>query len=1276
MKFARRVFLLFLFFLLTGTLVLGWDNAKTHPDLSRFAAEWYNDDAELQLSAQQIMWIEQGSINEDADPRYLNHYYNPQSGQGLDDELMMGMSAKEWARKQNSATGDYSESAIFYNYRQGNYRRAYEGIGHIIHLIQDMAVPAHTRNDSHPEGDPFEKWASKNGKIDQDGLRKINITNLDKAFDGLAFYSSKNFYSKDTINFNKIDPDLLIKEEIDKDGNKVFYGYYDKYRIVKIVNYIDGQDYELDYNVHLDYWKMLHPKAIEYSAGVIEYFLKKFEQIDQEKAQAKADGFWERIGNKIIILSEEIKYAWGDVFMVSRLAAGKIWSIYQGNNSDSFNAYEYIKPLIKEGEVLADKIFDQILAEREIDELIKQEPEPEKNSELGIKYVVDGDTVILTNGETVRYIGVNAPDLGQPGSQDDECLAWVARIRNMEFLNAGELKLVKDPAIDRDANGRLLRYVYSAGKMVNEKIALSGLALPDFCQIDKGKCLSGSDMNRINLIKKAFLTAEEKKSGLFSGVCDKTKKEIVEAKQEVSKEQEIPLVNADNGAETPTSTENEKGNDPVASSSPNSVISGGGFVSGNSSSINNFSSDIIINSFNLLDLVTGSIYFTASTTVGANLDISQDVEAYFLSEASSTPAINDEGWREVLCENFVLSSGDGMKNIYLWIKKDDQIKASAKTAIYLDITAPQLDFSSKPFEYSNATSTNFIFSTSEEDIIWRYRLDEETWREIATGTSFSVVDLNEGWHSVTIEASDLAGNLSRLNYHWLVDFTSPTASINNLAESYSVANFLVSWNGNDNFLASSSDIANYDLQYRIDSGEWHDWLSLATGTEAEFHKEISAGSTVFFRIRARDKAENIGEWSGPITTEIKPVSSALSHLVISEVQYEGEDDKGEVVSKDEFVELYNPTKETINLKNFALTRKSQDGSNEYMLLPKSKFPDIDLPPYQYFLIAHPTDYDGDVAPDAVYSSASYGLAANNTVLLYSSTGEIIDKVGYGIAVDCENSPASAPLSREESIERKAIVSSTGESMNNEDLWGGNGYDTDNNLADFVIKSIPQPQNLSGEAEDPAFYNQQLEHQWLFSEEYGSIVYDQVGEDDITLPNSKFQIGDFIELASGETIDRSIAWPSNRSNFSLGFWVNYSNKLTPFIIKLTDLVGQNLVSIRFDEDTCYLGFSDSEKEFECADERWFSFVMAYDSQVKILKIYGNDELIATYFNVIFNSVPGKIFLQNGLELPCEGCVNNSIYNFSLWSDFLTKRRIHEIIYQDIRRYSFLWWIFSC
>ena len=185
------------FLILVATLGLdssasAWDNKTTHKDLSKAAAEQSILDKQGYLNtlgmteglktrltgpggtspSQEIYdWIQDGADFEDDGDNPKNHFHNPLAevnGQsswataGLNDFPFYGDSALLWAqnRNQNPTNTDWSWDAVRLKYYSGltaaspSDRQAYlaptfRGIGHLIHLLQDMSQPAHVRNDAH-----------------------------------------------------------------------------------------------------------------------------------------------------------------------------------------------------------------------------------------------------------------------------------------------------------------------------------------------------------------------------------------------------------------------------------------------------------------------------------------------------------------------------------------------------------------------------------------------------------------------------------------------------------------------------------------------------------------------------------------------------------------------------------------------------------------------------------------------------------------------------------------------------------------------------------------------------------------------------------------------------------------------------------------------------------------------------------------------------------------------------------------------------------------------
>lgn len=96
-----------------------------------------------------------------------------------------------------------------------------------------------------------------------------------------------------------------------------------------------------------------------------------------------------------------------------------------------------------------------------------------------VQEVIDGDTIVLRDGRKVRYLGINAPEHGQPYARE-------ATNFNRRLVSGLPVRLEFDQ-VREDRHGRLLAYVYatkckvrgtkcSEETMVNERLLAEGLA--------------------------------------------------------------------------------------------------------------------------------------------------------------------------------------------------------------------------------------------------------------------------------------------------------------------------------------------------------------------------------------------------------------------------------------------------------------------------------------------------------------------------------------------------------------------------------------------------------------------------------------------------------------------------------------------------------------------------------------------------------------------------------------------------------------------------------
>jgi endonuclease YncB( thermonuclease family) len=130
-----------------------------------------------------------------------------------------------------------------------------------------------------------------------------------------------------------------------------------------------------------------------------------------------------------------------------------------------------------------------------------------------IDHVTDGDTVVLGNGQKVRLVQIDTPEV----YFGTECYGRQASATTKQLLPAGtRVRLLPEPATDRvDDFGRLLRYVVRAGDGVNVNVRLValGAAAPYFYEGRRGRYAA-----RLEAIAKR---ARAKKLGLWRA-CPRT----------------------------------------------------------------------------------------------------------------------------------------------------------------------------------------------------------------------------------------------------------------------------------------------------------------------------------------------------------------------------------------------------------------------------------------------------------------------------------------------------------------------------------------------------------------------------------------------------------------------------------------------------------------------------------------------------------------------------------------------------------------------------------
>jgi micrococcal nuclease len=92
-----------------------------------------------------------------------------------------------------------------------------------------------------------------------------------------------------------------------------------------------------------------------------------------------------------------------------------------------------------------------------------------------VRFVYDGDTILLDGGDSVRYIGIDTPEIDHEGRKS-EFMAQAARDFNIKLVKGARVTMEYDQE-RKDRYGRRLAYVFlENGDMVNAILVRKGLA--------------------------------------------------------------------------------------------------------------------------------------------------------------------------------------------------------------------------------------------------------------------------------------------------------------------------------------------------------------------------------------------------------------------------------------------------------------------------------------------------------------------------------------------------------------------------------------------------------------------------------------------------------------------------------------------------------------------------------------------------------------------------------------------------------------------------------
>jgi len=336
---------LLILMMMAPVCAFAWDTRPTHPYLSGKMVECYN----LKFPEPDLVSVDtilRGAVVEDAAKycynRAFNHFYDPTAigpdkigipglySLGFNDAITWATSPSAQSANVPSGlpTGIYCDNfggGEPYPYGDLSFptaiaiydtdqSRALKNLGAVTHLIEDMAVPAHTRGDPHTEGDSLERLIgfdtySLDGAVcNPPGLSGANaVAQLQDAMRRLAMIGSQGFFSDST--WAEPTPYLTWTKTgsvVETDGGKYIYALgtleipagifpggetYPEHKIGQVsalapkelaADWLKDPDPDQMKNflvinryVALAYYRILGRKAIEFGAAMMDAYFKE-----------------------------------------------------------------------------------------------------------------------------------------------------------------------------------------------------------------------------------------------------------------------------------------------------------------------------------------------------------------------------------------------------------------------------------------------------------------------------------------------------------------------------------------------------------------------------------------------------------------------------------------------------------------------------------------------------------------------------------------------------------------------------------------------------------------------------------------------------------------------------------------------------------------------------------------------------------------------------------------------------------------------------------------
>ena len=220
--------------------------------------------------------------------------------------------------------------------------------------------------------------------------------------------------------------------------------------------------------------------------------------------------------------------------------------------------------------------------------------------------------------------------------------------------------------------------------------------------------------------------------------------------------------------------------------------------------------------------------------------------------ANMSVSLDDGAFEDVATSYKEFTSlADGHHSVFVRVYDMAGNYRTVGRAFNIDTVLPVLNITDpKNNTLINSTSVQVVWTGSSDSPIGRYwiGLDDGALVDVGQSTSYTLTDLGQGEHKVTLQARDYAGNWNTTSVNFTIDSVAPVIDITSPDDGThsTERNFTVEWTVSDEGSGLDS------VEINIDGGAW----SAAAGNSYALNDLADGTHTV--AIRATDVAGNVG----------------------------------------------------------------------------------------------------------------------------------------------------------------------------------------------------------------------------------------------------------------------------------------------------------------------------------------------------------------------------------------------------------------------------------